>query len=219
MGDDTVATDLSNKLFGTPETAGSGDKSHLLRVALRLLAGGEPINAAELAAAAGVSDADLEHATAGGDIEYDDQGRIVGWGLTRNPTPHKFRIDGKQLYTWCAPDTLIFPTVIRHTAVIESTCPTTGTIIRLTVDPDAGVTELEPSTAVVSIVDPNRVDTTAVRATMCNPQRFFATATAAADWQSRYPGMMVLPVAEAYTLVMLPLADAMLRGDSPNPCC
>jgi alkylmercury lyase len=57
-----------------------------------------------------------------------------------------------------------------------------------------------------------------VRATLCDPQHFFATAGAARDWQSRYPGMIVLPVAQA-TLIMRPLADAMLRGDAPNPCC
>ncbi|MCV7148548.1 alkylmercury lyase [Mycobacterium riyadhense] len=206
-------------MFGAPETAGTGDKSRLLRAALRLLADGEPITPAQLAAAAGVAETDLEQATAGGDIEYDDRGCIIGWGLTNKPTPHKFTVDGKQLYTWCAPDTLIFPTVIGRPAVIESPCPTTGTTIRLRVDPDTGVTDLEPSTAVVSIVDPNQIDTSAVRTTLCNPQHFFATAEAARDWQSRYPGMRVLPVAEAYTLIMRPLADAMLGDDDPDVCC
>lgn len=219
MTDNAVAADLSDKLFGTPETVGTGDKSDLLRVALRLLAAGEPITRTQLATATGVAETDLDQATAGGDIEYDDQGRIVGWCLTSNPTPHKFTVDGKQLYTWCAPDTLIFPTVIGRRAVIESPCPTTGTVVRLTVDPNTGISELQPSTAVVSIVDPNQVDTNAVRASLCNPQRFFATADAARHWQSRYPGMTVLPVAEAYTLIMRPLADTMLRGDGPNPCC
>jgi alkylmercury lyase len=102
---------------------------------------------------------------------------------------------------------------------MQSPCPTTGTIIRLTVDPDAGITALEPSAAVVSIVDPSQVDPEAVRATVCNPQHFFASAHAARDWQSHYPGMKVLPVGEAYTLIMRPLADAMLCDVSPRECC
>lgn len=212
MTENTVAAKLTEKLFGAPDTDGAGEGSRLLPVAVQLLAAAEPITPAELAAAAGVSEPDLENATAGQDVEYDDEGRIVGWGLTRNPTPHKFAVDGKQLYTWCAPDTLIFPAVIGRIAYVESPCPTTGTIIRITVDPDAGITALEPSTAVVSIVDPDQIDLHAVRATVCNPQHFFATTDAARDWQSRHPGMSVLPVAEAYTQIMRPLADAMLTA-------
>ena len=199
---------LRDKLFGMPGTAGSDNKSHLLHVALHLLADGEPITPTQLARAAGVSEVDLEHGTAGKDIEYDDQGRIVGWGLTRNPTPHKFSIDGKQLYTWCAPDTLLFPAVIGRSAEIESLCMTTGTIIRLSIDPDIGITDLEPSTTVVSIVSPNQIDPVALRATACNLQHFFADAEAAREWQSRYPGMRVLPVPQAYALIMLSFADA-----------
>lgn len=218
MTDNTIAAKLTEKLFGTANTIGADDKARLTRVALQLLASGEPITPAGLAAAAGVSETDIEDASAGGDIEYDDQGRIVGWGLTRNPTPHKFTIDGRQLYTWCAPDTLIFPAVIGRTAHVESPCPTTGAIIRLTVDPVTGITTLDPSTAVVSIVAPDQVDPHAVRATVCNPQHFFATADAARDWQSRYPGMLVLPVAEAYTRILRPLADAILT-DKARGCC
>lgn len=219
MIDDTLSADLIDKLFGTPKNAGTGDKARVLRVALRLLAAREPITLTQLAEASGVAETALQQATASSDIEYDDQGRIVGWGLTSTPTPHKFTVDGKQLYTWCAPDTLIFPTVIGRRALVESRCPTTGTTIQLTVDPGTGVRDVQPATAVVSIVDPNEVDTSAVRATLCDPQHFFATADAARDWQSRYPGLTVLPVAEAYTLIMRPLADAMLRGDGPDPCC
>jgi alkylmercury lyase len=219
MSDNTVASDLSDKLFGAPDTVGADAKSHLLRAALRLLASGEPISPIELASAADVSAVELARAVAGQDVEYDDRGRIVGWGLTSKPTPHKFTIDGKQLYTWCAPDTLIFPAVIGGTARIESPCRTTGRIIRLTVDPDAGITALEPSTAVVSIVDPDQVDPTAVRATLCNPQHFFVTADAARHWQSEHPGMRVLPVAEAYTSIMRPLAKIMMRGSGAAGCC
>lgn len=54
----------------------------LLRAALRLLAHGAPVTVTELAAAAGVDAGDLEETPIGADIEYDEQGRVLGWGLT-----------------------------------------------------------------------------------------------------------------------------------------
>ena len=86
--------------------------SDLMTTALRLLARGAPVTTAELAAAAGVDPTDLTDAPAGQDIEYDDEHRIVGWGLTLIPTPHAFMVDGHRLYTWCAADTLMFPAII-----------------------------------------------------------------------------------------------------------
>ena len=60
-----------------------------MRTAVRLLSHGSPITVTELAEAAG-SMRRLANAPAGEDIEYDDERRIVGWGLTLNPTPHAF---------------------------------------------------------------------------------------------------------------------------------
>jgi alkylmercury lyase len=170
----------------------------LMRTAVRLLAQGTPVTMTELATAAAVEVADLNNAPAGQDIEYDDQGRIVGWGLTLIPTPHTFVVDGHRLYTWCAADTLLFPAIIGSPAMIESRCPTTGTVIRLTVDPEDGVTTLSPATAVISIPDSDDLDVARVRASCCNPGRFFATAEAAGDWLAQHPSGTVLPVADAY---------------------
>ena len=33
------------------------------------------------------------------DLEVDQSGNVVGWGLTLIPTPHRFQINGKLLYT------------------------------------------------------------------------------------------------------------------------
>jgi alkylmercury lyase len=51
-------------------------------------------------------------------------------------------LDGNRLYTWCAADTLLFPVILASRPQIESLCPATDTVIRLTVDPEAGVTDL-----------------------------------------------------------------------------
>ena len=88
-----LADETMDKVFGLPaDAAARTTGTRLMREALRLLAHGEPITVAQLSAAAGL-DADLDLAPAGADIEYDEQGRIVGWGLTLNLTPHRFTLD------------------------------------------------------------------------------------------------------------------------------
>lgn len=181
----------------------------LMRIAARLLARGAPVTVGELAAAAGVDVGELTNAPAGHDIEYDDQHRIVGWGLTLVPTPHSFVVDDRRLYTWCAADALLFPAIIASRARVESRCPTTDTVIRFTVDPQEGVTELAPATAVISIPNPHELDMAHVRASCCNPGRFFATAAAAQDWLAEHPGGTVVPVADAY-LQLRPVSDRLL---------
>ena len=35
------------------------------------------------------------------DTEFDQQGNILGWGVTLVPTSHRFQIRGTPLFTWC----------------------------------------------------------------------------------------------------------------------
>ncbi len=43
-------------------------------------------------------------------VFYDKQERVLGfWGLSLGEMPHRFRVEGKQLYTWCAWDSLFIP--------------------------------------------------------------------------------------------------------------
>src|SRR6266566_10019979 len=60
------------------------------------------------------------------DTEFDQEGNILGWGVTLVPTRHHFQIDGKSLFTWCAFDTVLFPPSLGKAARIQSTCPVTG---------------------------------------------------------------------------------------------
>jgi alkylmercury lyase len=140
----------------------------------------------------------LSNVPAGQDIEYDDQHRVVGWGLTLNPTPHSYVVEGHHLYTWCAADTLLFPAILGTRAHIESHCPTSDAVIRFIVDPRARIGDLSPATAVISIPGPQEMDINRVRATACNPGRFFATAEAADAWSAQHPDGTVVPVADAY---------------------
>lgn len=165
---------------------------------LKLLALGDPVDVSDLAAATGRPLKEVRTALeAMGDTEYDGSGRIIGQGLTQRPTQHRFEVDGEQLYTWCALDTLIFPTLLGSSAHIESAYKATGTAVRVAVTA-SGVTSVEPATAVVSLVNPE--DIRSVRSSFCNQVHFFASPEDAAPWLESHPGGTVMPVREAYEL-------------------
>lgn len=46
------------------------------------------------------------------DTEWDQNGNVLGYGLTLRPTAHRFEIDDQTLCKWCAFDTLIFLALI-----------------------------------------------------------------------------------------------------------
>jgi len=209
MSNLATSANLAERLVASVRQGGSARATPgLYRVLVRMLSDGEPVTVAQLAAAAGQPLDEVQRAVLRWtDTEYDRQGRIVGWGVTLRPTPHRFNVDGKQMYTWCALDTLFFPAVIGRPARIESPCGATGVSIRLVVDPAAGVTALDPATAVVSIVTPEKIKS--VRTGFCNPGRFFAAADVARDWQAKYPGMELLSVADAYR-ASRPLGEMLL---------
>jgi alkylmercury lyase len=164
---------------------------------LRLLAQGEPVDLHELTDLAGQAGADLArvvHAQPG--VEWDSDGRLVGFGLTPRPTDYRYVVGGKTLYTWCASDTLFFSIILGEHTVAESTCPTTGTPIRLEITPDA-ITSVTPAETVVS--QRHRQDLTAnLRFDVCDHGHFFASRSAAADWLAAHPDGEVLSVTEAF---------------------
>jgi alkylmercury lyase len=81
------------------------------------------------------------------DLELDDEGLIVGAGLSiSEDDPHVFEIRGKRYHGWCMVDALMFPIVFGAESPIRTACPTTGTIITLKADPN-GIFDLEPSGA------------------------------------------------------------------------
>lgn len=178
----------------------------LFRPLLDLLAKGEPVTADDLAAATGRSVEEVHHTLAAmPDTEFDDDGRVIGWGITLRATSHRFEIDGRQLYAWCALDTLMFPFLLDRPARVESPCYKTGAPVRVTVEPD-GVTSVDPATAVMSIVTPD--NPASVRGAFCNQVHFFTSAEAAQPWLDEHAGASVLPVEEAFRLGRR-LADTM----------
>ena len=184
----------------------------LYRPLVRLLARGAPVSVDDLVAATGRSLAEVQGVLGDlADLETDDQGTIVGYGLTLVPTAHRFEVAGRLLYTWCALDTLAFPYVLGEAASVESPCHATGAPVRVSVDPEAGITNVEPATAVVSVVD--RRAAPSVRESFCNHVHFFASEEAARPWLADHPGAQIVPVADAQDLSRS-LVDALLEDHS-----
>lgn len=168
------------------------------RPLIQLLSTGEPVSVEQLADATGRTREELVRMLQQApSIEFDAQGNIVGAGLTLRPTPHRFEVDGRTLYTWCALDALMFPALLGRTVHVSSPTPGTGTPVRVTVTPE-GVEAIDPPTALVSIVkltaDPD------IREAFCNEVHFFSAADVAEAWLGQHPGALLLSVAEAFTL-------------------
>lgn len=188
-----VARALSAWLRQTPAGEPLGP---MLPALLRLLARGRPVSPDEIAAATGKRPEDVRNTLASmPDAETDDQGNLVGMGLTLRPTPHRFGLGERQLYAWCALDTLMYPLLLREPAIVESPCRATGQTIRIELDLE-GVRAIEPAGAVVSIVVPE--DCLSIRASFCNEVHFFRSRKAATGWLSHHPGAFVLTVSEAF---------------------
>src|SRR5262249_41779329 len=139
---------------------------------LRLLGQGQPVSAAQIGAALGIAEVTVtETFERMPDIERDESGQVVGWGLSLQQTPPQFRINGHTLYTWCALDALTYPILLEQTAQVESVCPISQTPIRLSVGPD-GISALDPATAMVSLTIPDTHPDACNRASFCDQWHF-----------------------------------------------
>ena len=140
------------------------------------------------------------------DTEFDKQGNIVGWGITLVPTQHRFGVKGHSLFTWCAFDTVLFPSLLQAKAQVQSTCTTTGQPIAFIATPD-GITDLTPTTSVLSLSLPS-ARCECVRGTFCEQSHFFQTREVAFPWIALHPEAVLLSVEEAAALGRLTAQQA-----------
>ncbi len=132
-------------------------------------------------------------------VYYDAERRVIGyWGLTIKPTTHRLRVDGRDLYAWCAWDTLFLPALLGRTVEVSSVCRGSGDSVRLSVAP-GGVDSAEPEGITVSFLVP---DAAAVRADVmagfCQYVHFFSSPDAARPWFAGHPAAFLLSLGEAY---------------------
>ncbi len=174
---------------------------------LDLLAGRKPASPEEIAAAAGKSPEEVRAALVRfPSTEWDEQGRVVGLGLTLRLTPHRLELEGRTLFAWCALDVLLFSVLLGRPASIESPCRGTGEPVHIEVTP-AGIEAVEPPSAVVSIVAAR--DLANFRRVSCNNTHFFSSPEAASRWLERHPEATILPVEDAFRLGRL-IAEGLL---------
>lgn len=180
---------------------------------LDLFAGGKAASPEEIAAVSGKSPEEVQAALDQfPSAEWDEQGRVVGLGLTLRLTPHRLELEGRTLFAWCALDALLFPVVSGRPASIESPCRGTGELVRVKVTP-AGIEAVEPSSAVVSIVAAR--DLANIRSVGCNNMHFFSSPQATSRWLEKHPEATILPVEDAFRLGQL-LARGLLGIPFPD---
>ena len=187
--DTTSLTTLANALAGTFPAC---DDAPLANALLRALAAGEPV---------AVRDDELAAAVARWpNVELDQSGRVVAFaGLSLTPTAHRFAVGGRQLYTWCAWDTLFLPALLNQPARVDSRCPVTGIDVRLHVDP-FGIRDAAPEPLWVSFPPPSTTSVADITGSFCCHVHFLAGRAAADQWLSENPGGAVLSLHDALDL-------------------
>lgn len=194
------------------------DMSRLIIRTWRLLAEGRPISQTQVEQIA--SDQNLPRETAMSVIkqisEPDRDGNIVGLlGLTLNPMTHRFQINGRTLFTWCAADALFLPGMLKRTAKVESTCPVTKEKIQLTITPE-GVEQYDPASTVISIIVPTPMkkgleSVEEIWAAFCNYIHFFSSSEAASEWfTGRNHDPLILSIEDGHQLWRM-VFDDMLK--------
>ncbi len=186
----------------------TGEEQRLGLEIYRQLAQGEPVLRSKLAEAleapTDTVDELLEHPNLRSLTYTDKQGRIIGFGgLAVREMPHRFRIDGRTLYTWCAWDSLFLPSILDLEAEVDSPAPGGTVRVHLKVARD-GVKEVQPRNAVMSFLLPSaqtfQADVLKAMASFCHYIFFFPNRENAAAWSRSHPDTTVISVSEAFEL-------------------
>ncbi|MGH8549882.1 MAG: organomercurial lyase [Methylococcales bacterium] len=168
----------------------------------RLLCKGSPVTRQMLAESLQVSVVTLQELlNRWWGIHFDDRNRIVGyWGLSIEPTHHRFEVGGEKLYTWCAWDALFLPEILEAHARVESQCATTRARICLTLSPQC-VEQFQPGDAVISFMTPAAALVKEnVAAHFCHFVHFFKSEDAGLAWTGRHSGSFLMTIDQAHRL-------------------
>ncbi len=134
-------------------------------------------------------------------VYSDEANRVIGfWGLSVGKMKHRFEVDGVQLYTWCAWDTLFLPELLGKSARVESICETSGEPVRLSVSPQR-VESVDPGSVCISFLTPDssRFQQDIVQ-NFCHYIHFFRSRKDGEAWIAKTPGTFILSLDEATEL-------------------
>jgi alkylmercury lyase len=110
--------------------------------------------------------------------------------------PHRLRVDGRELYGWCAWDTLFLPELLGVAAEVGSACRASGAPVRLRVTP-RDVQSAEPAGVLVSFLLPEAEAVNAdVITSFSHYVHFFSSRDAAQPWLDAHPETFLLPLAD-----------------------
>jgi alkylmercury lyase len=198
----TPATLAAELAAATPTL--NDEQQHLALSVYRLLADGEPVAQDRLATRTGLAP---EHVTemlgALPGVYLDDRERVIGfWGLTIRPMAHRLLVDDRVLYAWCAWDTLFLPALIGKPARVQSTCPTTGTPISLSVH-GLEITDIAPASTFLSFLHRDQPFDADAIATFCHYVHFFADRAVAEQWTSEHDGTFIISLADGAEIARL----------------
>lgn len=173
----------------------------------RELAKGKPVDAEQLGKALGVTPAEaravLDRDSLKRSVYANDQGRVVGFGgLAIAPTHHRFEVDGRALWTWCAWDTLFLPERLGERARVVSPDPESGQMVELVLTPHE-IESVQPEDAVVSFLLPDAREFTSAANTIakfCHFVFFFTSRASGERWVAKHPGTFLYTVKDAFEL-------------------
>jgi alkylmercury lyase len=183
---------------------------------IRLLSAGHPVSPAALARAVNRPEREVtERSHEWANVERDQRRRVVGFsGLTLRATGHGLRVGDRQLYAWCAWDTLFLPSLLDETALVSSNCAVTGSNVELVVSPrDVHSTSLRE--LYVTFPALASLDTGDIRRSFCCHVVFLAGADAAHSWERTHAGGMVLGVDAAQELGRRTVAPLLEPASAP----
>jgi alkylmercury lyase len=160
-----------------------------------------PVSPQRLATASGVNEDVVISLLDAWPGVFREEDNVIGfWGLTpRRVSNHRFQVDGRTLYTWCAWDALFIPAILAKAAHVASRDPQTRAPVHLTVRPDR-LERTEPATLVISMLEPREDMLADVMARLCHYIHFFASRASGEVWMRRYPGTMLMALDEAFEL-------------------
>lgn len=168
---------------------------------LRAVAEGEPVSAGELARR---TDQTREEAAAFIDsvpaVYKGDAGNVVGfWGLTSMQfPPHEYRVNGHDLFTWCAWDPFLLTDWLGGGAEVRSIDAQTKEPISFRID--AGhARDLSHDGLVLSFKYLEEWDHDLI-ASFCHFVHFFADQESAEEWTADHPETFVLSLADGIRL-------------------
>lgn len=174
---------------------------------LRLLARGEPVTPEMIATRIGIPEqlAQAVFELSRGKGQWDEEGRLIGSALTLVPTPHRFSVLDKDLYTWCAHDTILLPGLLGVTARIESPDPLNGNLIKVAIGP-TGPETYSPGSAVLTTYQTTE-PATGPASPACTNSHYFTSRASAQAWSRDRAGVTVSTIEDAFARIKQYILD------------